>query len=203
MSDSKSNSKIPSFGDLKASAEKVWLAGLGALSAVQDEGDKIFNNLVERGQSYETELKDQADTARSNAKEKATNVMNDMETSIRGFVDNAAERIGLPVEKQIQKLADHIENLTASISEMASEAREETAEAFESLRDKANEAADRARSAANQATAAAEAAKETLDSEYAMRHLGGGWYEILQNGEAIEKIQGKDNAKTRIEALSA
>ena len=39
--------------DLKTSMEKVWLAGLGALSQAEKQGDKLFKSLVKRGKKYE------------------------------------------------------------------------------------------------------------------------------------------------------
>ena len=39
--------------ELKESARRVWLAGLGALAAAGEEGSKMFSRLVERGRDYE------------------------------------------------------------------------------------------------------------------------------------------------------
>jgi hypothetical protein len=39
--------------DLKHSARKIWLAGLGALSIAEREGTKTFNSLVEHGEHFE------------------------------------------------------------------------------------------------------------------------------------------------------
>ena len=54
--------------DLKESAHRIWLAGLGALAAAEQEGTKMFNRLVDRGRDVEakgrTEAKDQYDKAR-------------------------------------------------------------------------------------------------------------------------------------------
>ena len=38
--------------ELQESARKVFLAGLGALSAAEDEGSKLFKELVKRGKKY-------------------------------------------------------------------------------------------------------------------------------------------------------
>ena len=40
--------------DLKDSAHKIWLAGLGALAAAEQEGTKMFNRLVDRGREVES-----------------------------------------------------------------------------------------------------------------------------------------------------
>ena len=38
---------------MKESAQAVWLAGLGALAAAGEEGNKIFHQLVKRGEAAE------------------------------------------------------------------------------------------------------------------------------------------------------
>ena len=41
--------------ELTEQGHKVWLAGLGALATVEEEGTKLFNRLVDRGQEFEEE----------------------------------------------------------------------------------------------------------------------------------------------------
>ena len=48
---SKGNKKLT--GDVKDATRKVWLAGLGALSAAEEEGAKAFKTLVKRGSQFE------------------------------------------------------------------------------------------------------------------------------------------------------
>ncbi len=39
--------------ELKQNAEKVWMAGLGALATAEEEGGKLFRGLVKKGETYE------------------------------------------------------------------------------------------------------------------------------------------------------
>ena len=39
--------------ELKASVHKIWLAGLGALSAAGEGGSKLFQSLAEKGKELE------------------------------------------------------------------------------------------------------------------------------------------------------
>jgi poly(hydroxyalkanoate) granule-associated protein len=39
--------------DLRASAHRIWLAGLGAFAAAEEEGEKLFDRLVDRGRGVE------------------------------------------------------------------------------------------------------------------------------------------------------
>src|SRR4030081_2153457 len=54
--------------ELKDSAHKIWLAGLGALAAAEQEGTKVFNRLVDRGREVESrgkvDFKEQVDQAK-------------------------------------------------------------------------------------------------------------------------------------------
>src|SRR5262245_42554636 len=49
-----SASRLSRWGSgVAESAHSVWLAGLGALAAARDEGDRLFRRLVERGRVVE------------------------------------------------------------------------------------------------------------------------------------------------------
>ena len=43
--------------EFRKSAHRIWLAGLGALSAAEEEGSKLFHMLVDRGTEYEAKGK--------------------------------------------------------------------------------------------------------------------------------------------------
>ena len=65
--------QIVSIGDtpeeIKANAEKVWMAGLGALATAEEEGGKLFRGLVKKGESFEKKGLAQLDKLKSNLKE--------------------------------------------------------------------------------------------------------------------------------------
>ncbi|MCZ7651048.1 MAG: phasin family protein [Thermoanaerobaculia bacterium] len=43
--------KLPE--EVRESAGKIWLAGLGALATAEEEGSKLFKNLVKKGEEVE------------------------------------------------------------------------------------------------------------------------------------------------------
>src|SRR5882724_11322539 len=47
--------------DLKDSVPRIWLAGLGALAAAEEEGSKLFSRLVDRGRDVESKGKVEVD----------------------------------------------------------------------------------------------------------------------------------------------
>ena len=54
-------------GDVRESAHKIWLAGLGALAVAEEEGSKLFKSLVEQGERFEAEGKQKLKEAKKNA----------------------------------------------------------------------------------------------------------------------------------------
>lgn len=57
--------------ELKETANKVWLAGLGALATAGEEGGKLFDKLAARGESFETDGKEQMDKMKAQAEKVA------------------------------------------------------------------------------------------------------------------------------------
>ncbi|HRC84807.1 MAG TPA: phasin family protein [Thermoanaerobaculia bacterium] len=102
--------------DLKNSAHKIWLAGLGALATAEEEGGKIFKKLVEKGETLESRGKEGFESA----KEKVSNVWEDVESRVDEKVTAALHRIGVPTREEIQKLSKKVEDLSKKIEQLAS-----------------------------------------------------------------------------------
>lgn len=101
--------------DLKDSANKIWLAGLGALSMAEEEGDKLFKKLVNRGEEYQSGLKEPVDKATGKVK----GTVKKVETMVDDQMTAALHRLGVPTRKEISELTDKVDRLTKTIEEMA------------------------------------------------------------------------------------
>ena len=108
--------------DLKESAYRVWLAGLGALAAAGEEGAKAFNRLVDRGREYESRSKEdwkvQADKAKEQfdkAKGKAEGQWEDWSEKIDEVLTRSLHRLGVPTRDEIRTLTQRVEELTAKV----------------------------------------------------------------------------------------
>lgn len=104
--------------ELKDAAHKIWLAGLGALAAAEEQGNKVFTNLVERGRDVEAKGKVEVDKVKSRAGEVRTKA----EATVEGWGDkvdetltSALHRLGVPTREEIQKLTRRVEELNAKI----------------------------------------------------------------------------------------
>ena len=108
--------------DLKESAYRVWLAGLGALAAAGEEGAKAFNRLVDRGRELESRSKDdwkaQADKAKEQfgkAKEKAEGQWEEWSDKLDEALTRSLHRLGVPSRDEIRTLTQRVEELTAKV----------------------------------------------------------------------------------------
>ena len=93
--------KKPKKGELRESAAKVWLAGLGALATAEKEGGKAFKNLVRRGERYQKSIKKPV----GEAKKKVGDVFDHQVTM-------TLHRLGVPTRKELADLTQRVEQLT-------------------------------------------------------------------------------------------
>ena len=107
--------------EIRESAHKIWLAGLGALAAAEDEGTKIFNTLVEKGETYETKGKKEV----AKVREKVEGAIGKAEASFEKLggafddkVAGAVKRLGVPSRDEITKLTKRVEELTLKVDEL-------------------------------------------------------------------------------------
>lgn len=111
--------------ELKDSAHKIWLAGLGALAAAEEEGTKVFNRLVDRGRDVETrgkgDFKDQVDRAKVKVDEAKTKVSEAVESwsgKLDDAVTSALHRLGVPTREEIRTLTKRVEELNAKVEHL-------------------------------------------------------------------------------------
>jgi polyhydroxyalkanoate synthesis regulator phasin len=108
----KNTSNMPQ--ELRESAHKIWLAGLGALSTAEKEGEKLFKKLVERGEELESRGKDQVAKARG----KVEDALGDVEGKFDERVANVLHRMGVPTRDEIRMLTKRVEELSAKVDKM-------------------------------------------------------------------------------------
>jgi poly(hydroxyalkanoate) granule-associated protein len=104
--------------DLKDSAHKIWLAGLGALSAAEEEGTKLFNRLVDRGRDFESKSKVEVDKVKATVekmKTKAGETIDEWSAKIDERLAAGLQRLGVPTRDEIRNLTAKVEELNAKI----------------------------------------------------------------------------------------
>jgi poly(hydroxyalkanoate) granule-associated protein len=104
--------------DVKESAHRIWLAGLGALSVAEEEGTKIFKQLVDRGRDFEAKGKVEMDKVREKAKSKAESAWDGFGTKLDEAVSGALNRLGVPSRDEIHRLTKRVEELNQKVEQL-------------------------------------------------------------------------------------
>jgi poly(hydroxyalkanoate) granule-associated protein len=132
-----SRKKAPKSVDdrVKQSAQKIWLAGLGAFALAEEEGGKLFRSLVSKGKGFEGKGREQLDRARKElgsmtdaAREKASEVAGEVRDRagstwesvgdrLDDAVSTALHKVGVPTREEIHKLTRRIEHLTTLVED--------------------------------------------------------------------------------------
>ena len=107
--------------DLFSSTRKVWLASLGVLATVEDEGQNIFGELVERGRKIEARGKKTWTRTRKEIESTTDEVGGKLE-ELGGKLDNSVsevlQRMGVPSRTQVEELTDRVERLTGQVERL-------------------------------------------------------------------------------------
>ena len=107
--------------ELKDSVHRIWLAGLGALAAAEEEGGKIFSRLVERGRDVESRGKVEVDKVKSEVermKTKAESTFDSWGDKLDEKLSAALHRLGVPTRDEIRNLTQRVEELNAKIEQL-------------------------------------------------------------------------------------
>lgn len=111
--------------DFKKYTKQIWLAGLGAFSRAEEEGNKLFDSLVEVGQELESRTIDATDQAVNRVsvktRESVTETKDKVEKLLDQSVSHSLNRIGLVTVKDVQYLEALILQLHTKIDGLLNE----------------------------------------------------------------------------------
>lgn len=135
---------------LRASAQQIWLAGMGAFARAQQEGGKMFESLVREGSALQgktaTEAGDRIAQAANRMADMATEFSAKAGDRLEGLFDKpvakAVGNMGLASAKDVQQLAARIEELERTVARLGAKA---TAPRRRAARTEPKPAAPRAR----------------------------------------------------------
>jgi poly(hydroxyalkanoate) granule-associated protein len=104
------------------SAQKIWLAGLGAFSRARTEGDNMFNTLVEQGKGLRERARDAADQALSTLRSQADTTAaaaqgqwGKLEQVFEERVSRSLNRLGVLTREEVEDLSRQVQELNASV----------------------------------------------------------------------------------------
>ena len=115
----KSRHQRKSHLDFRKYTKQIWLAGLGAFSRAEEEGNKMFDSLVKVGEELESktvELTDQTvHKVAEKTKESVTDTKDKVEKLLDQRVSSSLNKIGLATAKDIQHLEGLILDLHSKV----------------------------------------------------------------------------------------
>ena len=108
--------------EVSTRGREVWLAGLGALATVEQEGTSLFSSLVkqgeklvERGEQVEERGKEKIDEIKSELETRRTEVTDKVESNVYEPFVEALRRFGVPTREEVRDLSGKVEVLTARV----------------------------------------------------------------------------------------
>ena len=114
--------EAPMATNIRESANRIWLAGLGAFAKTQEEGEKLFQSLVKEGETVEKRAKATAEARFEEAKGKviefrgkANQQFDRLEELFQERVAQVMHRMGVPTQNDIQELTQRVEALNQSV----------------------------------------------------------------------------------------
>ena len=130
MADTKKKAKKSRMDEIQKElsdrGRDVWLAGLGALATVEEEGSKLYKRLIERGKAYENtstkqikQLSDRMNEEKEKAVDRAEKTASSAQSAVSETIDKALERFGVPTQKEVNDLSKKVDKLSAQIEKLS------------------------------------------------------------------------------------
>ena len=114
--------EAPLSTNIRESANRIWLAGLGAFAKTQEESGKLFQTLVKEGEAVEKRARKTAEARFEEAKGKvvefrgkANQQFDRLEELFQERVAQVLNRLGVPTQDDIKELSKRVEVLNESI----------------------------------------------------------------------------------------
>jgi poly(hydroxyalkanoate) granule-associated protein len=116
-------------GAVKASAQQIWLAGMGAFAKAQEEGGKVFEALVKEGVSLQRKTQAVAEerlgdvTGKMSAMagevtNKAGASWDKLESIFEARTAKAMGKLGVPTAKDVADLRARVDALTTAVGQL-------------------------------------------------------------------------------------
>jgi len=107
------------------SAQKIWLAGLGAFERAKAEGPKMFETLVEQGRELSERARGAADQALKAVRDRASGAggrFDKLEQVFEERVSKSLGRLGVLTRGEVGNLARQVSELTEEVRKLTARA---------------------------------------------------------------------------------
>ena len=117
-------------GQVKDSAQQIWLAGMGAFARAQAQGTKVFEALVKEGASLQQKTQSAAEERINEATHKISDLASDVQAKagqqwdkLEGIFEartaKALDKLGVPSAKDVDALLARLDELGAQVAAMS------------------------------------------------------------------------------------
>ncbi len=111
---------------IRASAQQIWQAGLGAFSVAEHEGSKLFSKLVKDGVALQNRTRHLADVeipasmskVAANINKQASGSWGKLEKVFEDRVTHTLAQLGVPTSKDLHDLSKRVEQLSLQIAKL-------------------------------------------------------------------------------------
>lgn len=106
---------------VRDSAQKIWLAGLGAFERAKSEGPKMFDTLVEQGKGLRERAAEAADQALKTVREQAGEAQgrwDKLEQVFEDRVSRTLHKLGVVTASEVGELSRQVDELSRQLREM-------------------------------------------------------------------------------------
>jgi poly(hydroxyalkanoate) granule-associated protein len=103
---------------VRESAQKIWLAGLGAFERAKTDGPKMFETLVEQGRNIGAKTREAADQAMRAMREGAYSGAGRWDKLEQVFEDRVAKslgRLGVLTSREVDHLSRQVQELNENV----------------------------------------------------------------------------------------
>lgn len=105
--------------EVKDAGRHVWLAGLGAVYAVDERSRGLFSELVERGRRFEDRGRPALEERFRKVGERLESFRHRVEHDVEERLANTLKRFGVPDRDEVRELIARIEQLTRKVEGMS------------------------------------------------------------------------------------
>ena len=103
---------------VRESAHQIWLAGLGAYSKAQEEGNKVFDALIREGEAIQKKTRKVTEDKVTEMAAKATGTWDKLEQVFEGRVARALNSLGVPTKADVAALSKRVAELKAEVEKL-------------------------------------------------------------------------------------
>lgn len=101
--------------ELFESTRRIWLAGLGTLSVVEEESTEIFDQLIKKGRLVEEKGRQRMSKTKAEIESGTEELSEKLDRQVSGVL----QKLGVPSRAQVQDLTQRVEQLSEQVDRLA------------------------------------------------------------------------------------